>query len=102
MTHRWASPFHWLNEKMHEWTAAEVRNALHVVAASVDYSTLQDIFQREMDEDGYFEEVVMVFCPGSGLKDCEDCNHRPDHALTRACSASGTTCPPCQPTEVTA
>lgn len=57
-TYKWEGPHDWLLSKAREWDAAELYSALSCVVDKVDADTLQDIFQSEMDADGYFTPEV--------------------------------------------
>lgn len=52
--YKWNNPCEWLTDAAKSWPKDSVYNALCLVAQKTDPDTLQDIFQREMDEDGYF------------------------------------------------
>ena len=54
--YKWAHPYEWLMWKATSWDLSELFDALQAVAVKHDSDTLQDIFQFEMDKDGYFEE----------------------------------------------
>ena len=55
--YKWDSPFEWLAEKAEDWDREQLLDTLTTVAGALDSDTLQDIFQDEMDQDGYFAEV---------------------------------------------
>ena len=59
MAYQWASVYQWLEYKTHEWfkeqTREELRELFVVLTREVEAEDLQDIFQSDMDEDGYFE-----------------------------------------------
>ncbi|MFC2031450.1 hypothetical protein ACFLWA_12085 [Chloroflexota bacterium] len=42
---------------MRDWGEDELRKAFRVVVLDSEQETIQDIFQQEMDVDGYFEDV---------------------------------------------
>lgn len=50
-------PSDWLNEKLDRWDATDLRSALLSIMTVLSEDDIQDIFQAEMDRDGYFEEV---------------------------------------------
>jgi hypothetical protein len=56
-TYRWDSPSSWLRQKLTEGTAQTLQARALRLAAALDDDTIQDLFQDEMDEDGYFNEV---------------------------------------------
>lgn len=55
--YRWNSPYEWLLFRSTHWTKDDLLGALHSIAIKTDSDTLQDIFQPEMDEDGYFDPI---------------------------------------------
>lgn len=57
MKYRWDCPHDWLLEKANSWGEAELRNALTAIITQTDSDTLQSIFEREMDQDGYFKPL---------------------------------------------
>ena len=40
-----------------DWNQTELREALLCLAMQVDSDTLQEVFQHEMDDDGYFDPI---------------------------------------------
>jgi len=57
MQYKWGSPYDWLAEKARDWGECELYSVLITLAAQVDSDMLQDLFQAEMDRDGYFKKV---------------------------------------------
>ena len=55
--YKWEFPGEWLQEKIQGWDEAELRSALLCMLDRMDNDDIQDIFQTEMDQDGYFEEI---------------------------------------------
>lgn len=55
MAYRWESPFRWLLETTQDWDKKQLRDALYALAERVDADELQDVFDNEMYNDGYFE-----------------------------------------------
>lgn len=57
--YRWETPHDWIWEKIAEgeFTAYEV---LQDVLPKMDSDDLQDIYQEEMDKDGYFNDLDKV------------------------------------------
>ena len=56
--YRWDSVYKWLAYSVTEkWDAARTRVELLEIAAKCDPDDLQDLFQADMEEDGYFDEV---------------------------------------------
>ena len=54
--YRWDTPYDWLTDKAREWERSALYNALESLARKTDSDTLQDIFQDEMTDDGYFRQ----------------------------------------------
>ncbi len=55
--YKYSSPYHWLDDTASQWTQVELYAALMALAAQVDGDTIQDVFQSDMDKDGYFDAV---------------------------------------------
>lgn len=60
-TYRWDSPREWLDEKIDKLANAGDANGLHEVLIdllpNIDSDIVQNIYQSEMDEDGFFEDL---------------------------------------------
>ena len=56
MTHKWRHPLEWLYWKIASSGEDWLKEALKALATVTDGDTIQDVFESEMDEDGYFEE----------------------------------------------
>ena len=56
MTYRWENVGDWLHDRIANADEPWLRQAIRDLATVLDYDTIQDIFEDEMDEDGYFEE----------------------------------------------
>lgn len=54
--YKWKYPFEWLEEKVDKWSPGQVKCAL-ALAVMTDSDTLQDLFQGEMTDDGYFDPI---------------------------------------------
>lgn len=52
--YKWENPYEWLEHKQEEWSKEETAQALLSLALHTDSDTLQDLFQSDMEEDGYF------------------------------------------------
>lgn len=71
--YKWATPYEWLQEKAStEWTPDQVLEAMLSIAMQTDPDTLQDIFESDMDEDGYFDKICRVCGQVESLHDGED------------------------------
>ena len=57
MSYKWDCPYDWLCDKLNGWDEATLRGEIRILAARLDSDTLQDLYQSEMEADGYFEEV---------------------------------------------
>ena len=55
MTYRWNNPGEWLNEKIERANGLELLALLTRIVSTMDFDTIQDLFQAEMDQDGYFQ-----------------------------------------------
>jgi len=56
--YKWKSPRDWLLYKVnHEWDESEKVHALISILDLLDADDIQDIFQGEMDMDGYFDRI---------------------------------------------
>lgn len=59
--YRWTHPIEWLNDKITELSqkddVSELCSVARSLAEALDGDTIQDLFQDEMDEDGYFRPV---------------------------------------------
>ncbi len=61
--YRWSHPIEWLqgkiddlaNQRDKDVAVTELRSIASELAGHLDGDTIQDIFQSEMDADGYFE-----------------------------------------------
>lgn len=57
--YRWATPYEWLIEKIDsgDWDELRLRSELKDLALKLGSDAIQDEYQGEMDEDGYFNEI---------------------------------------------
>ena len=55
--YKWQSPLDWLIEKSEGWTVELLRREFIAVASKLDSDQLQDLYENEMDDDGYFDEL---------------------------------------------
>ena len=74
--HKWNTPYEWLCSKVSEWDALQLQQELLLLAGRMSSDEIQDVYQDEMDKDGYFTEIA--HCPECGRKiekntDCEHC-----------------------------
>jgi len=54
-SYQWGNPSDWLNEKIGDWNETELRSALMAILGTLPGDDIQDIFQSDMETDGYFE-----------------------------------------------
>jgi hypothetical protein len=66
--YRWKSPGDWLNEQLSTWTPEDIKKAAEAMAGKLDSDTIQDLYELEMDTDGYFVPVTLTLpnCPHCG------------------------------------
>ena len=50
-------PAEWLITVAKKWDKAKLYNTIRCLIDYIDVDKIQDIFQQEMDEDGYFNEI---------------------------------------------
>jgi hypothetical protein len=55
MVHKSNSPHEWLLEKARHWNADTLYETLSDVVCRLDGKSIHDLFQSEMDADGYFK-----------------------------------------------
>ena len=56
--YKWDSPLEWLIDKVKEMDENELRQEIIFIASGyLDYDTIQDIYQSDMDKDGYFDKI---------------------------------------------
>jgi hypothetical protein len=57
-TYRWSHPYAWLESAAAEWDRERLLQELLTLAIKHDSDTLQDIYQDEMENDGYFDSIA--------------------------------------------
>ena len=58
--YRWASPAEWLSEKIQGFEVLDFHRLKELALAmlsDLDSDQLQDLFQDDMEEDGYFQDL---------------------------------------------
>ena len=55
--YKWSHPAEWLIERIQNDTASRVREYAVALLGMVDADQIQDVFQSEMDSDGYFTQL---------------------------------------------
>jgi len=64
----WKTPADWLNSLLREIEDIDVlRGYAITLAYATDSDTIQDLFEDEMDRDGYFDESDRYLCAESDL-----------------------------------
>jgi hypothetical protein len=72
--YKWDSPLDWLMEKAGSWDIQTLYNEFSaVVQTKLDSDQIQDLYQKEMQEDGYFRDLdktvpYLVVVAGDGTK----------------------------------
>lgn len=80
--YRWHSPGEWLDTKLNEWSPEEVKKAAETMARKLDSDTIQDLYESEMTEDGYFEPLKRPGVRSPMPPDrCDRCD-RPTEGMT--------------------
>lgn len=52
--YKWNNPQEWLLEQAELWPAEMLLSVVRDLVSRTDADTIQDLFQSEMDKDGYF------------------------------------------------
>lgn len=61
-TYKYASPIEWFQDKyIHRISSSELHTLVCELASKLDGDQLQDMFQAEMDADGYFKDLDKMF-----------------------------------------
>ena len=69
MNYKWNNPHEWLAAKVEKIEDInEVKNILHELSLKIDGDTSQWLFQKEMDQDGYFKKVNDLTFEFAGIK----------------------------------
>lgn len=55
--YKWDSPREWLMEQAANWDASKLFAELSAIVEKLDADTIQDLYQTEMSEDGYFRDL---------------------------------------------
>jgi hypothetical protein len=57
MSYKWKNPHEWIGGAMQFWDEKRLRAELRAMAVRLDADTLQEMYESEMDADGYFENI---------------------------------------------
>ena len=55
--YKWAHPYNWFSEWIEKADEKRLREYLRILAGRLDGDQIQDLFEKEMDEDGYFDPL---------------------------------------------
>jgi hypothetical protein len=55
--YKWAYPSDWLNDKIDAAEPTELRGIVNAIVTKLAEDDIQDLFQAEMDADGYFRPL---------------------------------------------
>lgn len=55
--YRWQYPVDWLSEAALKWDERRLYQAVLSLAGRLDSDAIQDLFQEDMDADGYFTDL---------------------------------------------
>jgi hypothetical protein len=56
-SYKWENPHAWLMEKAQSWSTEQLYCAVDSLANRLDTDAIQDLFQSEMEQDGYFDKT---------------------------------------------
>ena len=56
--YRWSTPYEWLETASRQWDQDLLRQQFLLLAIKADSDTLQDMYQDDMDSDGYFDPLT--------------------------------------------
>ena len=54
--YKWESPYDWLMDKATEWDEIQLLAELRNLAQLLGSDALQDLYQSDMEKDGYFKK----------------------------------------------
>ena len=55
--YKWPTPHAWLNDQLEKMNRPQLDELVMTLAAEADGDFIQDLFQKEMAADGYFEKL---------------------------------------------
>ncbi len=55
--YKWNNPYEWIIEKVSEWDENQLRHEIVEILSHIDIDTIQDIYQSDMEKDGYFNKI---------------------------------------------
>ena len=64
--YKWKNAHEWLYDKLIKCGDSELLSITDRLIRMVDANQIQDIFQKDMEYDGYFNLTDMVMCPECG------------------------------------
>lgn len=101
MAYKWNTPHDWLFDKIRRTDDVDkLRCYAYALLRRLDADEIQDLFQIEMDQDGYFDERGLLRCPdASGCSGRSICDHGGPHMAEATCWEGYADCPPCESVE---
>ena len=66
--YKWKNAHQWLRNKLIKYSDAELLSIMDRLIVIVSEDQIQDEFQQEMEDDGYFTLTNLVMCPECGEK----------------------------------
>jgi hypothetical protein len=79
MAYKWDNPHEWFEQFWRgkiEQGSSELYSIGMELARQLDSDGIQDLFQSDMDADGYFQEVATAECPSCGESFTARCQSR--------------------------
>ena len=58
LRYRWQNPYAWLHTACSSWDKDRLLLEVRRLAIEHDSDTLQDLYQQDMDDDGYFDPIA--------------------------------------------
>lgn len=55
--YKWDHPLAWLLETAENWDHNQLKAEFQMVVSTLDFDTLQDMYESDMDKDGYFNPI---------------------------------------------
>lgn len=66
MAYKWDTAHEWLIEYASKLNESQLFQEFTVLVQKLDGDTIQDLYQSEMDAQGYFDEAATAECPACG------------------------------------
>ena len=55
-TYKWKNPLEWLEDAIQTWSPNELKVEFIELAMRLDHDAIQDLYQSDMEKDGYFNK----------------------------------------------